>query len=110
MTKHYTSINEHTGALIKSKPNNRAYDEGYVRIFGKKYCPSCGKEVDKSAYETVFYENGWWHEGCWEWEAINLGNIGVGVQDEQEKIIPLVRMPSGKLSINVVVKDSDKEE
>lgn len=31
-----TTINEHTGDSLVSKPSNDAYAEGYERIFGKK--------------------------------------------------------------------------
>ena len=35
--KRFTAVNESTGALIKSRPDNQeAFAEGWERIFGKK--------------------------------------------------------------------------
>ena len=35
--KRFTAVNESTGALIKSRPDNQdVYAEGWERIFGKK--------------------------------------------------------------------------
>ena len=80
-----TSINEHTRDVMQSKPSTKAYEENWGRIFRKAICPSCGKEVDKNAYDTVEYDGAFWHEGCFEWEAVNLGNIGVGVKDSDKE-------------------------
>jgi hypothetical protein len=39
-----TARNDHTGDLIKSKPNSKAYRDNYDRIFG---AGSCDKPVEK---------------------------------------------------------------
>lgn len=78
MTDHYTSINEHTGAMLKSRPNTKAYEDNYDRIFGKALCPVCKKEVDKNDPTSLWVGSSWWHEGCWEWNAINLENMVAG--------------------------------
>lgn len=39
-----TARNDITGAPIKTRANNKAYDEGWDRIFGKKEEPDDEKE------------------------------------------------------------------
>lgn len=79
-----TSINEHTRDVMQSKPSTKAYEQNWERIFRKAICPSCGKEVDKNAHDTVEYDGAFWHEGCFEWEAVNLENVGVSIDKGSE--------------------------
>lgn len=79
-----TSINEYTHKLMKSAPSTKEYEQNWERIFKKAICPSCGKEVDKNAYDTVRFGDAFWHEGCSEWEAINAESVCVRDIDKEE--------------------------
>lgn len=46
-----TARNEHTGVLIKSKPNTEAYSQGWERIFGKK-------DIDNDPWYVAEYNSG----------------------------------------------------
>lgn len=59
--EYYTSVNEHTGDIIKSR-NSKAYEDNYERTFGKKECSWCGKKIPKGQEEQ--YEGDFFHEGC----------------------------------------------
>lgn len=49
MEKH-VGCNDHTGALLVSKPATKQYEEGWSRIFGKKVtCCKCGDVVGVDA-------------------------------------------------------------
>jgi hypothetical protein len=45
--KKYTATNDVTGALLKSKPPSKEYEDGWERIFGSK------KTEEKEASESV---------------------------------------------------------
>jgi len=63
MAKGYTSVNEHTNAVMVSKPATKAYESGWEEIFKKpKSCPCCDNRVGKD--EAVVYEGDWYHRVC----------------------------------------------
>ena len=53
MEKH-VGCNDHTGALLVSKPATDAFNAGWERVFGKKTCCVCEKKLSKE--ETSTYD------------------------------------------------------
>lgn len=65
----YIGCNEHTGALLVSKPANEAFNAGWERIFGKKVCCKCGDTVEKD--QTSTYDGETYCKTCLEKEYLD---------------------------------------
>jgi len=65
MSKGYTSVNEHTGSVMVSKPSNKAYEMSYDRIFRKHLmCAYCDEAVAQGHSSTFDGET--YHPECLE--------------------------------------------
>ena len=62
--KEHKDFNEHTGALLVSKPSNAAFNAGWERVFGKKTCCVCEKKLSKE--ETSTYDGDTYCRQCLE--------------------------------------------